>query len=155
VTPGAYDPNPNDLFVLRMPVEVPGLRRYGDPTNACRTRSGPRQTSYVLADPVAGSNDFGFACWAAPPNSLGALLLGVQGRPQGWPVLGVTLWLDPLPMAPCSVSSDAAGVGSFSVPLPANVTGGRFYAQFVWLNTNFCGGFGTLSASDALEVTVR
>ena len=39
--------------------------------------------------------------------------------------------------------------------LPPHTQGVVLYSQFVWLNTAACGGVGTLSASDGIEVTVQ
>jgi hypothetical protein len=39
--------------------------------------------------------------------------------------------------------------------LPPGTQGIRFFNQFVWLNTAPCGGANTLSASNALDVTIQ
>lgn len=53
------------------------------------------------------------------------------------------------------IASDAAGAAAFPLPLTGIPPGPRVFFQFIWLNTPACGGAGTLSASNALDVTVQ
>lgn len=52
-------------------------------------------------------------------------------------------------------TSNTVGAANSPLPIPPGSKGVRFFLQYVWLNTASCGGLGTLSASDALDVTVQ
>ena len=140
-----------DVFVTKLPIEVPGIMRFGKCTPAC---SGS-QTIYVTGDPVSGTSRFGFECWGAPPKSGGVLLISNYCIKTGFKIMGITLWVPPLPGLSIPVSSDGRGISNLQAPIPSGTWGMKFYSQYVWLNTASCGGQGTLSASDALEVVIR
>jgi N-acetylneuraminic acid mutarotase len=129
-----------------------GVSRYGAATPSC---AGAIQAS-VSGRPLAG--DAGFRVVNsphAPPNANGALLLGSVPDTRGQLLLGATIHVNPLPpFFALPTTADAQGAGSFALPLPAGLQG-TFYVQFVWVNTAGCGGAGTLSASDALCVTLQ
>ena len=155
VTAGAYDTTHNgnyDAFVAKLTVVPPGVKRYGASTPACK---GP-ETIYVLEEPKAGEAKFGFAANNAPPSSAGVLLIGVKDLPAGLPICGITLWVDVTkPFFAALVSSDTKGESSITLPMPTGIQGAKFFTQYVWVNTASCGGAGTLSATDALEITVQ
>ncbi len=50
------------------------------------------------------------------------------------------------------VAAGASGFLEFPASLAGVPPGAQFFTQCVWLNTATCGGAGTLSASNALDV---
>jgi len=156
VTQGAYDTTynggTNDVFVSQIALVLPGVRRYGRSTPACRGQ----QLIYALDEPKAGSTTFGLAGTNGPPSSVGILLLGTKDYPVGLPVIGVTLWLDVLsPILPFAVAANANGEIKVPIPIPTGIGPAKIYGQILWVNTASCGGAGTLSASDALEIAIH
>lgn len=154
-TAGAYDTTHGgnyDALVTRLRLNPDGVRRFGRSTPACNGDVA----LYALADAKAGSTAFGFACWKAPPLSGGAYLFAGSNLSAPLKVLGIDLWLNPatiLLMLP--LVSDSGGKTSFKLPLPTGTTGLRFYNQVLWANTPTCGGAGTFSMSDGLEVNIQ
>lgn len=139
-------------FLASLRTEKVGVTRVGDGTPSCLGDPA----LYVQSDPLAGSKAFGLECWKAPPSSFGALLLGVRAFAKGIPVLGVTLWVDPVPsFVALPLVSGKEGKAVVKLPLPQGSRGGIFTAQALWANTASCGGLGTFSASDALEIRIR
>jgi len=155
VTAGAFDPSYNgngDAWVARLRLELTGVTRYGTSVPACLGQP----TAYVLEAPRAGNQKFGLACTGAPPSSGGVLLIGAGGLAQSIPVLGIELWVNVLStFTPVLVLADAKGESSLAAPIPAGVSGARLYFQYLWINTATCGGAGTLSSSDALDVLIQ
>ena len=151
VTPGAFQKKYAGPFVTGMELSVRGVKRFGAATDSCLGAV----TLYVLKEPKAGEGKFGFECWKAPPSSYGALLIGRKGLSSAQNLLGVDFWVDPMAtILPILMKSDQDGIARVVLPLPLGAQGGKFYAQVIWANTPSCGGSGTLSASDALEVNV-
>ena len=69
-------------------------------------------------------------------------------------LLGIRLHVRP-PWAFVLAATDPSGAAQVTVPLPGGTAGARFFSQFIWANTGACVAPGTLSASDALEVTIQ
>ena len=154
-TPGAPQPlhaGDWDAFVTVLDALPTGVDRFGESTASC---NGPIWIG-VTEQPVAGSSTFGLTSSGSPPDSVGVLALGGASVPVGFPILGVLALLDPLAIANLSVvTSDHLGWCEQSFVLPASSQGKTGYFQFLWFNTAVCGGLGTFSASNALEVTVQ
>ena len=154
-TPGAPQPQHAgdwDAFVTVLDALPTGVDRFGESTASC---NGPIWIG-VTEQPVAGSSTFGLTSSGSPPDSVGVLALGGASAPVGFPILGVLALLDPLAIANLSVvTSDHLGWCEQSFVLPASSQGKTGYFQFLWFNTAGCGGLGTFSASNALEVTVQ
>ena len=154
-TPGAPQPQHAgdwDAFVTVIDALPTGVDRFGESTASC---NGPIWIG-VTEQPVAGSSTFGLTSSGSPPDSVGVLALGGASVPVGFPILGVLALLDPLAIANLSVvTSDHLGWCEQSFVLPASSQGKTGYFQFLWFNTAVCGGLGTFSASNALEVTVQ
>ena len=153
VTSGAfqtfYGGGGSDAFVFRLPLFTMGVRRFGEPTHHVEGEPA----LYVTSDPVEGDKKFGFEGWKAPGVTWGVLILGWNAIPGGKEILGVKLYVQPSLVL--LVKSDKKRKGRVSLPLPQGSRGAKLYAQMIWLNTPPYGPVGTLSATGALEVTVR
>jgi hypothetical protein len=97
-------------------------------------------------------------CWKAPPSTVGFLAITANRLNTALPIAGVNIWVDPsaaqLILLPISVGTS----GTFNAPLPLPsglMTGTKAHVQCIWANTAACGGAGTNSASDALEVSIQ
>jgi hypothetical protein len=154
VSPGAWSPSlrgSNDAFATLLDMRTPGVVRYGVSTPACR---GAIHAG-VGRWPAAGAANFALTCTQAPPNTVGVVVIGFAPAP-GYPVLGITAWVDILqPTILETAWSDADGSTRIPVSLASVSSGGRFYAQFAWINPPGCGVAFDLSASDAVEVTIQ
>jgi hypothetical protein len=106
---------------------------------------------------VQGDPTFGVTCSGAPPLTSAALSLGFGEFPGGGLALPqFTYYIDVLkPIVVFLDTSDAAGYAELDLPLPPGTAGIEFFTQYIWVNTAACGGFGTLSASNALGITVQ
>ncbi len=112
----------------------PGTTVYGTGSPGC----AGVQTLGVTHAPMAGLPTFGFTCDAAPPSSLGLLLVGdVQNIPGIDPFgIGVLLHVDLLAsveLIPLDLFSDATGF-AMTVPfaIPSAVVGNTYYACALW-----------------------
>jgi len=105
----------------------------------------------------SGDLTFGVTCSGAPPLTSAALSLGFGEFPGGGLVLPqFTYYIDVFkPVVVFLDTSDAAGYAEFDLPLPPGTAGIEFFMQYIWINTDACGGLGTLSASNALGITVQ
>jgi hypothetical protein len=84
------------------------------------------------------------------------MVLGLGKDETGTPIAGITAYVDlEVPLITVSQSSDASGVSLAQIPLTFVGPGVRAFVQFVWLNTESCGGLETLSASNAVALTVH
>ena len=155
---GAFQPTTagtppwGDAFVSKLDILPLGVTRYGTSTHSCR---GAISTN-VTDTPAVASSAFAITSHYAPPQSPGVLLVGAGPDESGTSVVGITVHVNlarPLILIP--VASGASGHAQIPISFPAATVGGRIFAQFVWVNTAACGGAGTLSASDALEITVQ
>ncbi len=121
-----------------------GVQRYGASSHGSAQPVGIAG----LNPPMAGTT-FTVACVNAPANAAGSLL--ISGASASIPVLGITLFVDPnrpVPWFNVPVVSSGAGYAEVGIPLGAGSSGLQFFTQLVWT------AGGTLSASDALHVTV-
>ncbi|MCI0585979.1 MAG: hypothetical protein L0323_03950 [Planctomycetes bacterium] len=154
-TSGALDASlagSGDGVLARFTLPPCGASPYGASTAAC---SGPIQIG-VDRCPQAGDPLFGVTCLYAPPAAAGVLLLGVGQDLAGTPILGITLHVSlALPVFPLAAASNGVGVATRPIPIPGGTSGAQVYLQFVWLNPAGCGGPGTFSASNALDLTVQ
>jgi hypothetical protein len=138
--------------VSRLSLLPLGVERYGASTPAC---AGP-ETIGVNRCPQAGDPLFAVTCDHAPPLTGGVLILGAGQDVIGFPVAGIRLYVDVLqPLFFFTAVTSAGGTSSVALPLSGVPRGARVFCQFAWLNTAACGGFGTLSASDALDLRVQ
>lgn len=162
VTPMAYDTSYNgdptffpdgDCFATKLKLGHIGVRRYGADTPSCLGAV----TIYTERAPRSGEAKFGFACWGAPPNTSGLLLISGGGLMNPIRAIGADFWVSPVaaPFVTVLVGSDNNGKCTVPLPLPKGIKGARCYTQFVWVNTPSCPGSGVLCASDALEVTFQ
>ena len=154
-TPGVFNSTlrgSNDGFIARMDLLPTGVHRYGRSTNGCR---GPIVMD-VTRMPAGGALDFTLACSAAPPLTVGWLLLGVAPDPVGTPFLGARLHVDPFNFVlALPITSTAAGYASVRVPLYRTWRGAHLFGQFLWANPATCVGSGPMSSSNALEIVVQ
>lgn len=154
-TPGAIGTSisgNSDGFAAQLEVRVCGVDVYGTSTPAC---SDAIEADAVLC-PEAGDPEFAVVCTNAPPLAVGAMVLGLGKDETGTPIAGITAYIDlEAPLITVSQGSDASGVSVAQIPLTLVGPGVNFCVQFVWLNTDSCGGLDTLSASNALALTVQ
>ena len=129
-----------------------GARRYGSATPPCSKHS----PTGVTVQPREGAQNFAILGAGAPPKSAGLALLGIAPLPNGLPILGFRLLIDPSKaIVPFATATDAMGRSRLPLPLANGLKGARFQVQFVWLGTGNCGGNGKLFASDALDLNVQ
>ena len=125
-----------------------GVRSYGEPSQG--SRGLPR--IYALADAVAPSTTFGFGCRSAPASAPGVFALSTAAFPQGYPLLGITLWVNPTPpFVVVPIKTDVNGGNSFVARLRAPHAGVTVYAQYVFLDSTP----NMLSATDGLQVRIQ
>jgi len=130
-------------------IQAPGLQRYGKSSQAC---AGPIAIG-ATGPPIVGAPDFALTCLNAPPDSIGWVFLGTQGVPGGFQVGGITAFVDPFALGVVlPTTSQGAGYAERGLVLPPAASSLKLAAQFLWLNTPSCPGFGDLSASDALMI---
>lgn len=141
-----------DAFLAKLETLPLGVNRYGLTTAACQGTIAIDITDI----PKAGIT-VNIISTNAPPNGQGVLLLGSSQDVMGTIIAGVTLHVNlaQQPVLTLPVTSDGNGYGQMTVPIPAGAIGLTAYGQFIWANTSTCGGNGTLSASDALAITVQ
>lgn len=129
------------------------VERYGRSTSACNGNIA----MWVNDKPIAGNSGFSFLCSpTAPPNTAGVLAFGGHQDRTGTVLFGMrlhvglaaTFWV-------VGAVTNAAGAASNPTPLPPGSPGLRLFVQYVFANTPTCTGTGPLSASDALDVTLR
>ena len=154
VTAGAADASyspPSEAFATRVDMLPAGVTRYGAPTPACL---GPVAIG-VSAVPAAGTG-LAVTCVGAPPGATGFLVISFAPDFAGTPLLGAVVHVS-LAAGPLFFPALGGSAGEASVPilLPAGSAGVAAYAQFAWFNTATCGGAGTVSSSNALEVVVQ
>lgn len=154
-TPGAFQATPGghiDGFVTQLDLMPTGVQKYGSSTSSC---SGPISIG-VTKMPVQGEAGFALTSSGSPPGAAGLLAICGGSVPAGFPLLGLQAFLDPAtPLFVFSAAADEVGWSERGVLLPSGSQGVTVYSQFVWLNTASCGGAGTLSASDALALTIQ
>jgi hypothetical protein len=83
------------------------------------------------------------------------LVLGIAADVPGTPIAGIQFHITGRVLLVLVAATDGLGSVTFPMPLGGVPRGAKAYFQFVWLNTASCGGFGNLSASNALEVAVQ
>lgn len=154
-TPGAYDTTYNgggDAFVALLDLLPLGSARFGPWTPAC----APAAPIGMTVEPRENVADFAIVGAGAPPATAGALLLAAAPLPVPVPILGARLVVDFLgPMIIVPGTSDARGRSLAPLPLGGGLRGAVLSAQWLWLGTSACGGFGTLSSSNGLTVGIR
>ncbi len=165
---GGFDPTfnggavtivgPSDAFLTRLDVDCVLPAPFGTGTPGC---SGP-QTLSTNTCPIIGTTGFQILCSAAPPSSLGLLMItdvaDVAGSdPFG---IGVLLHVDLLTSTEVNaldIFSDAASVGAITFTVPNNpaIVGNTYFAQALWAWTT-CSlpPFG-LSTSRGLSMLVQ
>jgi N-acetylneuraminic acid mutarotase len=127
-----------------------GTVRYGVSTPAC---FGPIAID-VGAVPQAGNPSFHLRSSRGPIQSTGALFLATTPDPVGLVIAGIRLHLGLAPLFSLPAFSDAQGAAATALPLVPGTAGARFDVQYVWFDTGGCAP-GPLSASDALDITIR
>ena len=112
---------------------------------------------YATADATSPSPGFGFTCWKAPQSTRGFLAITVKQATPAIPLVGVNIWVDPNPiLILTTVVTDTKGIFNMKIPLMTGLPKGlKVYAQCIWANTASCGGVGTNSASNGLEITIQ
>lgn len=141
-----------DGFVLRERMLPAGVARFGRSSRACY---GEVELG-VTAAPQVGIAGFGLTCTGARPYAWGHVLLGVDADYAGIPLFGALLYVPPVGLTIFPfIRSNAIGVGELPMAMPAGARGMRFFVQCVWPVDPACSKTQILSASDALEVTVR
>ncbi len=142
----------SDAFLARLDLLPTGVSRFGAATVGC----GPGMPISVSGLPLATNPSFAITCSGAPPGTSGALFIGAAPDLAGTLTSGVQAHvLLTAPWFALPTNTDARGWSTVAIPIPSGLTGMTFAAQFGWDNTATCGGAGTLSASNALLVTVQ
>jgi len=156
-TTGAAQPSyaggQTDALVSTLDLIPHGVRALGRSTHSCR---GPIVLN-AIGMPRQADASFGLYASGGPPGASGWLVISSGVLAQAQNHAGVALWLDPLrrlKRVPGTLTAD--GYLEITVPdLVAGPVGTRRDVQFVAENTAACGGLGTRSASNALEITVQ
>jgi hypothetical protein len=140
-----------DGFLAELDMLPTGVQTYGTSTPACSGEIYMGVTSW----PKSGNTGFALTCNGAPPGAGGLFLAGVA-LPNGGPVLGIRLYLNPtMPLVAAFVNANLDGFIQVPLPIPAGIpTGTKVAFQHVWINPKGC-GTGLLSASHGLEITVQ
>ncbi len=135
-----------------------GLAAYGTGTPTCSGTMG----MWGPTAPTIGAIDFRVQCSNVPPNGLGLLAMGTRVT-NGWAPfgLGLTLHLG-LAFPVASMRSDAGGVGSARLPIPAVpwLAGLTVHVQSFWVGDaslgNTCSPVpGELASSRGLSITLQ
>gem|GEM_PF-4065010 len=139
-----------------MRLGVPGVKQVGWGT----PHGEGYPALYTTADPVGGSQNFGFESWKAPGKTAGILLVGFRKIPGGWNWQGAKIYVDPRPaMMIFGLYSGGWPLyksNRIKIPIPTWAKGLKLVAQALWVNSGSpFGPMGTFSTSDALEVTVK
>lgn len=150
-TPFAYDSDPSkQLFVAQLDLLPTGVRRVGSSSPGCLGKL----PIGVDRMPLASDPHFEVLCSAAPPLTLGALLIAPATPLAGSPVSGITLYLDPTTSYVHFAKSDKAGFATteFRTHDLLAAPGDRFTLQYVW--PSLCAPLGW-SSSAALDLTLQ
>jgi len=140
----------NDVIAFRYLPD--GVARYGSSTPACNGAIRAEVTSA----PTAGQGFQLVSSPAGPPSSPGLLVLGGAADRPGTALFGFRLHVGLAPpQLVLNVITDATGESRVPLFLPAATRAARVFGQFVWVNPAACRGPGPLSASDALDLTIR
>jgi hypothetical protein len=151
--PGGGINDVSDGYIARLSMLPTGVRKIGTSAESCLGEVFMGVTKMAQS----GDATFGVTCSGAPPSSGALLSLGFGEFPGGGLVLPqFTYYIDVFkPIVVFPDNSDAAGYAEFDLPLPPGTAGLEFFMQYIWVNTATCGGLGTLSASNALGITVQ
>jgi len=139
--------------VTRVDLLPAGVAKYGASTPAC----GPIAIG-VTSFPQAGNADFAITCAGAPSNASGYVAMSTGRDAVGTTIKGATLYVGLGPDQQVywiPVTADATGYAQLPLDLSGVAAGTQGFVQFAWFNTPTCGGIGTFSASNALEITVQ
>ena len=154
-TAGAFDTSYNgirDVFVAKLDLLPTGAERYGNSTAGC---AGALAIG-VTAMPQIGK-PFGLTCTNAPASSVqGILALGLAGLSQPVGAKGAEFWINPSPvllLLPAASNSVGLALLQGSIPNKPALIDASFAVQFFWPNP--CGPAGSLSASNALLLTIQ
>jgi hypothetical protein len=154
-TPGAFDETANgmqDGFVAKLDMLPTGAQKSGISTPGC---AGPLAIG-VTAMPQVGK-PFGLTCTNAPASSgQGILVLGLSALSQPGLAKGAQFWVNPAPvLLLLPAGSNALGLAWLqgTIPNAPGLVGASFAVQFFW--PNGCGPAGSLSASNALVITIQ
>lgn len=133
-------------------VPSPGVAPYGFATPGCFGAS----VMNGVGVPSLGNAAFAVVCENAHPTTVGRLALGAGQLTSPMPLLGFSLFVDPLHPATIWIETqtDALGACTVTLPIPAqpSLGGLRLYSQFVWFDRCTRGGF---AAANALALTLR
>lgn len=136
-----------DGVVVRVDPMPASAVRAGPSTPAC---AGPIYCS-VNSEPAPGNAAFEIAATNAPPNAIGAIVLGTAITPPV-PVLGILAHLDPGTAAVGPVVV-ADGLGHARLPLPLpNVPLVTVPLQWLFVTTPQCTNGGFLCASERIDI---
>ncbi len=145
-------------FVTRLDMLPDGVTAYGEPSPGC----AGLPVIGVTSSPRIGSTTFALTCADGTPGAMGGVLVGSAPLDPPTPIVGASLFLDPLGAAffcAGAVVADVRGGAEFPSPIahdPA-LRGVLVFAQFVWMEANGpvpCPPFG-VAASNALRIEVR
>ncbi|MHC4077680.1 MAG: Kelch repeat-containing protein, partial [Planctomycetota bacterium] len=140
----------NIVISLRMFPD--GVNPYGTGTASCTGNV----VTYVTHRPIPGETRFSIVSDNGPPGTSGFFAVGMAADVTGSTILGFRTHLDlNKPIVLFAVNSNASGRSTLNVPVPKSATGLSAFSQFVWANTQGCGGQGTVSSSHGLSVAVR
>ncbi|MEE9126273.1 MAG: kelch repeat-containing protein, partial [Planctomycetota bacterium] len=141
----------NTVISLRMFPD--GVNPYGSGTASCKGNI----LMYVTHRPIPGETRFSVVSDNGPPSTFGFFAVGKAADIPGSTALGFRTHLDlTKPILLLGANSNAAGRSTLNLPIPSTgVSGLSTFTQFVWANTQACGGQGTVSSSHGMAVKVR
>ncbi len=139
-------------IVISLRMHPDGVNPYGSGTASCKGNI----VMYVTHRPLPGESRFSIVSDNGPAGTFGFFAVGTTADVTGSTVLGFRTHLDlTKPIVLFGVNSNTFGRSTLNLPLPKGATGLSAFSQFVWANTQACGGQGTVSSSHGLGVAVR
>lgn len=130
---------------------VSSVESFGAPSQIC----GGAMLAGVNSAPSVGNAVFAITCESAKPGSIAAGILGSSPLPSGFPIFGVSLWVDPLSDLTLvfPLSSDASGfaIGKLPIPGETSLVGFTFYSQVIGISDCALEG---LAGSQGLKITL-
>lgn len=154
-TANAYQPliaGPRDLVVSHLPLLAGGTHRRD--TGWASWPCGSRLFAATMGAPVRGNLAFELAAHGAPPSSFGTVAFGWGPPPLPVQALGMS-WLIDAPVPGLTLQADGLGFAHHPLPLQLALPAlPPIHAQWVFLTTAACPGFGLLAGCERLEFQV-
>jgi hypothetical protein len=155
-TPGAYSETyiggQTDIFVAKLSLMFEGTGLFGQGAPSCLgdVRIG------LTAAPIAQTDGFGIYASAAPPSSVGLLLIGVGSVRQPLLAHGAEIRVDAMQgNRVLDLVSDSHGYVEVPLVLPSDLIGTRVHAQVLIAGTESCSAASPWSASPSIAFLVQ